>query len=94
LAQSQKIGVEAARHEPSSLAGAPASSGSRRRLDAIYFLLYGVTEPEEVRYIYSTFPIVERAETAAHGRYLSRDYCLMYMNALKAGDPDAIVSLD
>lgn len=27
-------------------------------------------------YIYSTFPIVEREDTAAHGRCLSRDLCL------------------
>lgn len=61
----------------------------RAKLDALYFLLYGVTDRDEVRYIYSTFPIVEREETAAHGRYLSRDLCLLYMNALEAGDPDA-----
>ena len=61
----------------------------RAKLDAIYFHLYGVTDRDDVRYIYSTFPIVEREETTAHGRYLSRDLCLAYMNALAAGDPDA-----
>jgi hypothetical protein len=66
----------------------------RARLDALYFLLYGVTDRDDVRYIYSTFPIVEREETQAHGRALSRDYCLMYMNALEAGDPYAAVGLD
>jgi hypothetical protein len=63
----------------------------RAKLDAVYFHLYGITDREDVRYIYSTFPIVEREETAAHGRYLSRDLCLAYMNALAAGDPDADV---
>jgi hypothetical protein len=65
----------------------------RAKLDAVYFHLYGVTDRDDVRYIYSTFPIVEREETAAHGRYLSRDFCLAYMSALAAGDPDTDVRL-
>ena len=45
-------------------------------------------------YIYSTFPIVEREETADHGRAtLSRDLCLTFINALAAGDPDAAIVL-
>ena len=65
----------------------------RAKLDAVYFHLYGVTDRDDVRYVYSTFPIVEREETRAHGRYLSRDLCLAYMNALAAGDPDAIIDV-
>lgn len=65
----------------------------RAKLDAVYFHLYGVIDRDDVRYIYSTFPIVEREELASHGRYLSRDLCLAYMNALAAGDPDATVTL-
>jgi hypothetical protein len=61
----------------------------RAKLDAVYFHLYGVTDREDVRYIYSTFPIVEREETAAYGSYRSRELCLAYMNAIAAGDPDA-----
>ncbi|WP_261090221.1 hypothetical protein, partial [Streptococcus mitis] len=62
--------------------------------DAIYFYLYGITERDDVRYIYSTFPIVEREETAIYGgRYRSRDLCLAYMSALAAGDPDADINL-
>ena len=41
----------------------------RTKLDALYFILYGVIDPadpvqgrDDVRYIYSTFPIVEREE--------------------------------
>ena len=71
----------------------------RARLDALYFILYGVYDPAEpaasrddIRYIYSTFPIVERQETAAHGRYRSRDLCLAYINTLIAGQPDAVVA--
>ncbi len=63
----------------------------RAKLDALYFILYGITSRDDVDYIYSTFPIVEREEMAVHKRYLSRDYCLMYMNALEAGDPDAAI---
>jgi len=39
----------------------------RAKLDAIYFHLYGITERDDVRYIYSTFPIIARDEIAAHG---------------------------
>ena len=71
----------------------------RAKLDALYFILYGVYNPAEpaqsrddIRYIYSTFPIVERQETAAYGSYRSRDLCLAYINSLIAGQPDAIVA--
>ncbi len=63
----------------------------RAKLDALYFHLYGVTGRDDARHVYSTFPIAERQETDAHGRYLSRDLCLAYMSALAAGDPDAVV---
>jgi hypothetical protein len=71
----------------------------RAKLDALYFILYSVYDPtnpkqsrEDIRYIYSTFPIVERQEMAAHGRYRSRDLALAYINALMAGQPDAEVA--
>ena len=71
----------------------------RAKLDALYFILYGVFDPadpaqsrDDIRYIYSTFPIVERQETAAYGTYRSRDLCLAYINTLIAGQPDAIVA--
>ena len=65
----------------------------RAKLDALYFHLYGVTEREDIRYIYSTFPIVEREETAAHGTYRSRDLCLAWTNALGGGNPDSEIDL-
>jgi hypothetical protein len=65
----------------------------RAKLDAVFFHLYGVTDRDDVRYIYSTFPIVEEQETRAHGRYLSRDLCLAHINALAAGQPDAEVGV-
>ncbi len=71
----------------------------RARLDALYFILYGVYDPanpaasrDDIRYIYSTFPIVERQETAAYDRYRSRDLCLACINTLIAGQPDAVVA--
>ena len=65
----------------------------RAKLDAVFFHLYGVTNRDDIRYIYSTFPIVRRQETAAYVKYLSCDLCLAYMNALAAGQPDADVSV-
>ena len=65
----------------------------RAKLDAVFFHLYGVTDRDDIRYIYSTFPIVKRQETAAYGTYRSCDLCLAYMNALAAGQPDADVSV-
>jgi hypothetical protein len=70
----------------------------RAKLDALYFILYGIFDAadptksrRDISYIYSTFPIVERAETAKWGHYRSRDLCLAWTNALAAGRPDAEV---
>ncbi|MEO0371932.1 MAG: restriction endonuclease, partial [Pseudomonadota bacterium] len=66
----------------------------RAKLDAVFFHLYGITDRDDIRYIYSTFPIVEREEKAAYGgQYRSCELCLAYMNALAAGNPDAEISL-
>ena len=65
----------------------------RAKLDAVFFHLYGVTDRDDVRYIYSTFPIVQREDTNTYGDYRSRDLCLGYMNALAAGAPDAEINL-
>ncbi|MDE2699151.1 MAG: restriction endonuclease, partial [Gemmatimonadota bacterium] len=63
----------------------------RAKLDALFFHLYGITSRDDVRYIYSTFPIVERQEQDAYGCYRSLELCLAYMNALAAGQPDVVV---
>ena len=66
----------------------------RSKLDAVFFHIYGVTDRDDIRYIYSTFPIVERKEKAAYGGvYRSCELCLAWMNALAAGDPDAEIYL-
>lgn len=71
----------------------------RAKLDALYFILYGVYDPadpkqsrDDISYIYGTFPIVERQEIAAYGTYRSRDLALAYINALMAGQPDTEVA--
>ena len=68
----------------------------RAKLDAIYFILYGVYDPsnieqsrDDIRYIYSTFPIIEREEKGRWGHYFSQNLCLAWINALMAGQPDA-----
>ncbi len=65
----------------------------RAKLDAVFFHLYGVTDRADARYVFSTFPIVERRETAAYRRYRSQELCLAWMNALAAGEPDAEIDL-
>ena len=64
----------------------------RARLDALYFHLYGLSR-EDSDYILSTFPIVRRQDEAEHGRFLTRDLILHQMDALSAGDPNALISL-
>ncbi len=66
----------------------------RAKLDAVFFYLYGITDRDIVRYIYSTFPILEREERTAHGGdYRSCELCLAFLNALAAGKPDAEIKL-
>lgn len=61
----------------------------RAKLDALLFHLYGITDRDAIRHIYSTFPIVERQEQQTYGAYRSRDLALAYLNALTAGHPEA-----
>jgi len=62
------------------------------RLDAIYFLLYGLSR-DEADYILGTFPIVARHDQEDHGRYLTRDLILAYMAAFTAGDTEARIAV-
>ncbi len=64
----------------------------RARLDALYFMLYGISR-EDADYILSTFPIVQREDETQHGRFITRDLILAYMNCLEAGDTETIVNL-
>ena len=66
----------------------------RAKLDAVFFHLYGVTDRDDIRYIYSTFPIIEREEKTAYGgAYRSCELCLACMNALAMGNPDVEVKI-
>jgi hypothetical protein len=62
------------------------------RLDALFFHLYGINRADAA-YILDQFPIVQREDEKAHGRYLTRDLILAYMNAIAAGDLEARVTL-
>ena len=65
----------------------------RARLDALYFILYGL-EREDAAYVLDTFPIVRRQDEAQFdGQYLTKDMILAYMNALAAGDTESNVSV-
>ena len=65
----------------------------RAKLNAVFFHLYGVTDRNDVRYVFSTFPIVKSQEINTYGIYKSCELCLAYINALGSGDPDAEISL-
>ncbi|MCA3277064.1 MAG: restriction endonuclease [Roseomonas sp.] len=65
----------------------------RARLDALFFLLYGLNR-DDAACILSTFPIIQREEEAQFaGRFRSRDLILGYMAAFAAGDPDSRISV-
>jgi hypothetical protein len=65
----------------------------RAKLDAVYFHLYGVTGRDDIRHVYSTFPLAGRNEAARYGRHLSRDLCLAWMDALEEGEPAADIAV-
>ena len=62
----------------------------RARLDALYFILYGLSR-EDAAYVMETFPIVRREDESAFGSFRTRDLVLAYMNALDAGDTETVV---
>jgi hypothetical protein len=63
----------------------------RARLDAIHFVLYGITDEQDIRYILSTFPILERKDRELFdGVYLTCELILWYKRALEAGDSRSV----
>jgi hypothetical protein len=58
---------------------------ARARLDALYFLLYGLAR-DDAEYILDTFLIVREQDMGAFGRYLTKELVLGYMAAFAAGD--------
>ena len=63
----------------------------RARLDALYFHLYGLSK-DDAAYILSTFPIIQRQDEAEFGHYRTKALILAYINALAAGDTEAVVA--
>jgi hypothetical protein len=68
-----------------------ARQHARARLDALFFLLYGL-DRDEADYVLSTFPIVREQDEAAFGHYATRDLILGYMAAFAAGDTESRIS--
>ena len=65
----------------------------RARLDALYFILYGISR-DDAAYVLDSFPITRRNDEQAHnGRYLTKELILAYMNALSAGDTESVIAL-
>ncbi|OGT06350.1 MAG: hypothetical protein A2143_13055 [Gallionellales bacterium RBG_16_57_15] len=62
------------------------------RLDALFFHLYGINR-DDAAYILDTFPIVREQDIKAHGRYLTKDLILAYMNAVAADDFTTVVQV-
>lgn len=64
----------------------------RARLDALFFLLYGL-DRDAADYILDTFPILrEEEEKRFAGRFRSRDLILGYMAAFSAGDAESRIA--
>jgi hypothetical protein len=64
----------------------------RARLDALYFLLYGLNRAD-AEYVLSSFPIVEREEKSKFGgRFRSRELILGYMAAFSTGDTESRIA--
>ena len=65
----------------------------RARLDALYFLLYGL-DRDAAAYVLDSFPITRRNDERNHqGRYLTKDLILAYLSALSAGDTETVLAL-
>ncbi|MGK2951537.1 MAG: Eco57I restriction-modification methylase domain-containing protein [Thiobacillus sp.] len=62
------------------------------RLDALFFHLYGLSR-DDAAYILDTFPIVREQDVKTHGRDLTKELILAYMNAVAAGDFTTRVTL-
>ena len=65
----------------------------RARLDALYFLLYGL-DREDAAYILDSFPITRDNDLQEYnGVYLTKELILGYMNALSSGDTEAVITV-
>jgi hypothetical protein len=64
---------------------------SRARLDALYFLLYGL-DRDDADYVLDAFPIVREQDEREFGRYRTKDLILGYMAAFATGDAESRIS--
>ena len=65
----------------------------RARLDALYFILYGL-DRDDAAYVMDSFPITRRNDQQAHhGVYVTKELILAYMSALEAGDTETVVAV-
>ena len=64
----------------------------RARLDALYFILYGL-DRDAAAYVMDSFPITRRNDHRNHARYLTKDLILAYISALQAGDTETVIIL-
>ena len=64
----------------------------RARLDALYFILYGISR-DDAAYVLDSFPITRHNDAREHnGVYLTKELILGYMNALAAGDTATVLA--
>lgn len=62
------------------------------RLDAIFFNLYGINR-DDAAYILDQFPIVREKDEQTHGRYITKELILGYMNAVAAKDFETVLQM-
>jgi hypothetical protein len=60
------------------------------RLDALFFHLYGL-DRDDAAYVLDQFPIVRQDDERAYGSFRTRELVLAYVNAVAAGDLQAVV---
>lgn len=73
--------------------GCSRPRGGCKRWDRPLYRASGRDESrDDIRYIYSTFPIVEREGIAKWGAYRRRDLALAWLNTRMAGQPDAEIA--
>ena len=64
----------------------------RARLDALYFLLYGL-DRDDAAYVMDSFPITRRNDEGQRpGVYATKELILGYLSALAAGDTETIIA--
>jgi hypothetical protein len=67
----------------------------RARLDALYFILYGIVDDHVIEHVFSTFPALEKKDRENYnGAYLSEMLTRWYLRALLSGDATSAAPTD